>query len=146
MKKTRMLFVLEGLCIVFLIFWVSVSCVGVVGGPCAYKTYPGSAEIVSVQKIKRLNSNGNPGDDGYDVRFVFHAETAPEETYAQVKEKIHRLLLTNGSHPGKGFLKKYGIETDKVFSCRLEVIAKGTCTPVIFNFPNIDLADYKANP
>ena len=153
MKKPRMLFALKGFCIFFLIFWGSVSCVGtktwengrVVGGPCRYKTYPGTAEVVSVQKTKTLNEDGSSGDDGYDVRFVFHAETASEEAYAQAKEKTHRLLLINGSYPRVGFLKKYGIEADKVFSCHLKVIVKGTCTPVLFNFPTIDLTDYESN-
>ena len=133
-----------------LIFLGSVSCGEikarepgqVLGGPCHYKTYPGTAEMVSVQKVAALKDAKGSGD-GYDVTFVFHAETLPEEAYARTK--THRLLLINGSTPGSGFLKKYGIEVGKTFPCHLDVIVKGTCTPVVYNFPTIDLTDYEAN-
>ena len=114
----------------------------VVGGPCHYKSYPGTAEVVSVQKVAALKDAQGSGG-GYGVKFVFHAETEPEEAFARTKGKTHRLLLINGSTPGSGFLKKYGIEVGKVFPCHLEVIVKGTCTPVVYTFPTIDLTDYK---
>jgi hypothetical protein len=138
-----MVFVLNRFCIFFAVVLLSVSCaetktkgVGrVVGGPCSYESYPGDAEVVSVKR----------GDDGYDVKFVFHSEKTPQETDAWVKEKTHFLLLTNGSRPKAGFLKKYGIKTGKMFPCSLEVIVKGTCTPILFQFSTIDLTDYEAN-
>jgi len=138
-----MAFVLNRVCIFFAVVLMSVSCAEtktpeirrVVGGPCSYKSYPGKAEVVSVKKA----------DDGYDVKFVFHSEKTPRETYARVEGKTHRLLLIEGSRPKLGFLKKYGIETGRVFPCNLDVIVKGTCTPVLFKFPTVDLTDYEAN-
>ncbi len=143
MTKRRMVFVLNRLCMFFAVVLMSVSCAEtkppeirrVVGGPCSYESYPGKAEVVSVKK----------GDDGYDVKFVFHSEKTPPETYARVEGKTHRLLLIEGSRPRAGFLKKYGIETGKVLPCNLDVIVKGTCTPVLFKFPTVDLTDYEAN-
>jgi len=143
MIKRRMAFVLNRVCIFFAVVLMSVSCAEtktpeirrVVGGPCSYKSYPGKAEVVSVKKA----------DDGYDVKFVFHSEKTPRETYARVEGKTHRLLLIEGSRPKLGFLKKYGIETGRVFPCNLDVIVKGTCTPVLFKFPTVDLTDYEAN-
>lgn len=138
-----MVFVLAWLCMFFAVVLMSVSCAEtkapevrrVVGGPCSYESYPGKAEVVSIKK----------SDDGYDVKFVFHSEKVPPETYAGVEGKTHRLLLIEGSHPTLGFLKKYGIETGKVLPCNLDVIVKGTCTPVVFKFPTVDLTDYEAN-
>ncbi len=138
-----MVLVLNWLCMFFLVVLISVSCAEtktkgdgrVAGGPCSYESYPGKAEVVSVTKT----------DDGYDAMFIFRSEKAPQETYARVEGKTHRLLLTNGSLPRHGFLRKYGIETGKVLPCNLDVIVKGTCTPVLFKFPTVDLTDYEAN-
>jgi len=143
MRRRHMVLMLNWLCMFLSVILMSVSCaetkskeIGrVVGGPCGYESYPGKAEVVSVKK----------GDDGYDVKFTFHSENTPRETYARVEGKPHRLLLTNGSRPKLGFLKKYGIEAGKVLPCNLDVIVKGTCTPIIFKFPTVDLIDYEAN-
>ena len=143
MTRRRMVFVLKWFFMFFAVVLMSVSCAEtktpeirrVVGGPCSYKSYPGKAEVVSVTKT----------DGGYDVKFVFHSEKTPQETYAQVEGKTHRLLLIEGSRPKAGFLKKYGIETGKVLPCNLDVIVKGTCTPLLFKFPTVDLTDYEAN-
>ncbi len=49
------------------------------------------------------------------------------------------------SYPGPQFLEKYGIGVGKVFDCYLKVIIKGTCTPMLFEFPSIRLDDYFEN-
>jgi len=51
-------------------------------------------------------------------------------------------MLKNSGYPGPKFLEKYGIEAGKSFECHLKVIVKGTCTPILFEFPTIDLRDY----
>ena len=56
--------------------------------------------------------------------------------------KEQDFLLTNSWYPGPEFIEKYGIEVDKQFDCSLQLITKGTCTPVIFEFRQIDAADY----
>ena len=116
----------------------------VVGGPCEYRSYPGEARIVSIKKVvPEANAQpAGPSAKGYDVTFIFHTDRIIEEPYVKVQEKPHRLLLTNGSRPSARFLKKYGIEEGKTYPCRLQVITKGTCTPVLFDFPTIDLSDY----
>ena len=143
MTTRRALFVMKWFCMFFSVLLMGASCAEtkpretgrVVGGPCSYKSYPGRAEVVSVKKA----------DAGYDVKFVFSSEKTPQETYARVEGKTHRLLLIEGSRPKLRFLKKYGIETRKVLPCNLDVIVKGTCTPTLFKFPTVDLTDYEAN-
>jgi len=51
-------------------------------------------------------------------------------------------LLSNLSYPGKAFLEKYDIAVSRDFDCYLKVIIKGTCTPILFEFPSIMLDDY----
>ncbi len=118
----------------------------VVGGPCEYRVYQGYARITSIQKHahKQVGHGGVPYEC-YEVRFTFHPERKIEEPFARVEGREFTLLLTNGWYPGLGFLQKYAIEPGEVFDCDLHVITKGACTPVIFEFPAIDLSDYKAD-
>lgn len=114
----------------------------VVGGPCEYKAYPGRATIVSVQKKERPAKAGAPLSAVYEVKFSFTPHGEIKEGYGRVEGKEYLLLLANSSYPGPGFLKKYGIKPGKFFECYLKVITRGTCTPVLFDFPTIDLTDY----
>ena len=114
----------------------------VVGGPCEYKAYMGHAKIISIRK-KELHTNvSGPSNVAYEVRFSFTPHEEIEAGYGQAEGKEYLLLLANSSYPGPGFLKKYGIEPGKCFECYLKVITRGTCTPVLFDFPAIDLSDY----
>lgn len=117
---------------------------GMVGGPCEYRTYAGEARIVSIKKAASGDGTHaqSASRNGYDVTFIFHTDRTIEEPYARVQEKPRPLLLTNGSNPSARFLEAYGIEQGKTYPCRLQVIKKGTCTPVLFDFPTIDLSDY----
>ena len=116
-----------------------------VGGPCLYTEYSGTAKIISVDEI--AGSQAAPGQkvSVYQVRFIFEPVGPIPEPFLDMRERPHELTLINGFQPRLGFLKKYGIEPDKTFPCNLKVIKKGTCTPVLFDFPTIDRTDYKAN-
>jgi hypothetical protein len=114
----------------------------VVGGPCQYKAYPGRAAILSVQKQEGQTQAVAPAADAYEVKFSFTPDEKIREDWVRVEGKEHLLLLANSAFPGPGFLKKYGIEPGKLFQCNMKVITRGTCTPVLFEFPAIDLRDY----
>lgn len=115
----------------------------VVGGPCEYKKYKGKARIISICKKEMPENYIDLSYDTYEVKFTFHPEEEIEKAWAKkVEEREYTLLLTNGWHPGPQFLKKYGVEEGKHFDCFLNVITRGTCTPVIFDFPAINRSDY----
>lgn len=134
------------LVIVFLFFFTGVSCAAmdgsvskpVFGGQCEYKKYSGQAKIISIHKRELPN-------ESYEVKFSFHTDEIIKERHGQVEGKEYLLLLDNSFYPGPKFLKKYGIEKGKHFDCYLKVITRGTCTPVLFDFPTIDLGDYFEN-
>ncbi len=149
MPMRRVLFLIKYFC-VFLFSVMILSCAEtkkdqIVGGPCSYKSYPGTAEVVSVEKVYTSKQAATKTGGGYDVRFVYYTDTAPEATYARIKGKTHSLLLTDGTRPRSGFLKKYKIAAGNTLPCELMVIVKGTCTPVLFKFPTVDLTDYESN-
>ena len=137
---------------VFLFLFAGVSCAAmddsarkpVFGGQCEYKKYSGKAKIISIRK-KGPNNYGGPSYENYEVKFSFHTDEIIKERHGQVEGKEYLLLLDNSFYPGPRFLKKYGIEVGKYFDCYLKVITRGTCTPVLFDFPTIDLSDYFEN-
>ncbi len=109
----------------------------VIGGPCEYTQYKGHAKIVSITKINE--------HERYEVKFLFIPDQEIRESFAQTEGKEFLLTLRNSSYPGPQFLERYGIRVGKVFDCNLKVIIKGTCTPMIFEFPSIKLDDYFKN-
>jgi len=113
-----------------------------IGGQCEYKVYEGRAKIISI--AKKSESDNYPYER-YEVKFIFTPDHEIKEAYAQTKGKEFLLMLTNSSYPGPKFLEKYSIKIGKVFACYLKVIIKGTCTPVLFEFPDIKLDDYFEN-
>jgi hypothetical protein len=101
------------------------------GGPCEYKKYEGVAKIISI------NQRSYPNSDLYEVKFLFYPAQEIKEPFAQMEGRELLLLTRRGSYPGATFLEENGIEVGRVFDCILNVIVKGTCTPVIFEFPSI---------
>lgn len=101
-----------------------------VGGPCTYKQYKGDAEIVSV--VQRPGSSGE-----FDIKFSFDPQEAIREEFARVKDRHWFLVKNDSSYPKADFLKQYGVKAGKHFPCIMNVIIRGTCTPVLFHFPTI---------
>jgi hypothetical protein len=101
-----------------------------VGGACEYKHYRGSAKIVSIAP------KGDPGGE-YEVKFSFDPTNEISEPIAARTEGRDFPLLTRaGQYPTAAFLERNGIEIGKTFECTLDVIVKGTCTPLLFQFPS----------
>jgi len=101
-----------------------------VGGPCAYKPYQGDAEIISVTPVKGKAEE-------YEIRFSFHPREKIQEEFARVEGKQWLLVREDFSFPKKDFLQQYGIRKGNRFPCVMKVITRGTCTPVLFDFPTI---------
>jgi hypothetical protein len=101
-----------------------------VGGTCIYKQYKGDAEIVSVTQRQ-----GVPGE--YEIKFSFHPQETIQEEFARVEGRQWLIVQQDSSYPKEDFLTQYGIKVGKCLPCYLKVITKGTCTPVLFDFPTI---------
>jgi len=101
-----------------------------VGGACEYKTYKGQAEIVSIAKRAEVS-------DEYEIKFSFHPQEPVREEFARPEGKTWTLVLKDSSFPKKDFLIKYDIKNGKRIPCYLKAITRGTCTPVLFDFPTI---------
>ena len=122
---------------------------GLIGGGCSYDDYPGACEIVSILKTDesahQAEVGGGPGYEGYEVSFVFSPDepmNLTEDWENLVFGGAHLLQLCNSWYPGPRFLEKYNITEGAVFDCTLKLIAGGTCSPIIFEFEDIDRCDY----
>ena len=112
---------------------------GRMGGPCEYNQYRGKARIVSVTRMAEQQQ----GREKFEVKFIFLPEEEIKESFARVEGREFLLLLANSTYPEGIFLERYQIRTGKILDCILKVIRKGTCTPMLFDFPGINLSDYE---
>lgn len=120
---------------------------GKVGGKCTYVEHLGTCTIDSVEKtpdsIAQASANGGPGYEGLAVTFTYAGPQPGDDALVrQALEGRHELRLMNSWYPGPSFLDRYAIVAGKSFACTLDVIAQGTCTPTVINFPQIDRANF----
>lgn len=120
---------------------------GRIGGPCAYHDYPGTATITRVEKTDASREQGTassgPGYEGYEVWFRFVTEQPVAEEWAREgMAREHLFQLANSWYPGDRYLRRYGLAAGKSYRCVLKVIVSGTCTPTVFDFPELKRDDY----
>ncbi len=100
-----------------------------VGGPCEYRSYPGQAEIVSVDPSTAVGGR-------FDVRFRFIPDGQVEEPLGKAAlERTFALLPDRETPPDRATLEQFDIRPGKRLACTLKVITRGTCTPILFDFP-----------
>jgi hypothetical protein len=107
-----------------------------------HRTYTGRVEIITVRPKKLARGHPVPPYEIYEVRFLFFPDQRIKEPYAQVPGKPQLYTLTNSRYHEPQFLRKYDIAEGQTFDCYLKVITRGTCTPVVFEFPDIGRRDY----
>ena len=111
------------------------------GGQCSYKSYNGTAKILSVRKMELPTAPGEKACERFEVKFHFQAGENIEKGWMGKENPEGILLLKNFVNPGRKFLDKYSIGQGKNLECVMRVIEKGTCTPILFDFPGLDLTD-----
>jgi len=100
-----------------------------VGGPCEYRSYPGQAEIISVAPSAAASGR-------FDVKFRFIPDGTVEEPLGKAALERTFLLLPDRETPPDGaYIEQSGIRPGKRLACTLKVITRGTCTPLLFDFP-----------
>jgi hypothetical protein len=120
---------------------------GLIGGGCVYRDVPGIATILRVRKTAesahQATVEGGPGYEGLEVVFSF-APDRPigEADILEFAEAPQTLLLANSWYPGPAYLQKYRLLPGQKVPAVLRVRTAGSCTPAVFAFPGVDLADY----
>ena len=96
-----------------------------VGGSWSDDHVPGMCTIAEVRPSER-------------VSFDYVSEDGSEILENQTLNMVNSWPLS------LNFVEKYKVEEEKVFECELLKIKRGTCSPIYFEFENIDLIDYDA--
>jgi hypothetical protein len=118
----------------------------IIGGPCTYNQLDGLCKIISIAKTKeskdQINVSGGPGYEGFEINFKFNFDKKIDSNYSKYLNKEYLLKLDNSWYPGQKYLEKYKIKQGSSFNCQIKVITNGTCSPVIFDFKDINTNDY----
>lgn len=113
-----------------------------VGGPCEYLEIPGTAKIVSVKEAPSTESNcANAVQVSFD--FVPNDPAAVSSyRFPNWKDTGQHFIVGGGMNPPKVWVQERGLVEGSEHACVRSEITKGTCTPVIFSFPKIDMTGW----
>ncbi|MFH1138784.1 MAG: hypothetical protein V1816_22125 [Pseudomonadota bacterium] len=112
-----------------------------VGGPCRY------VEIRGKARLREINT---PPADAYNCRnaveLVF--DFKPDDPAAAGKYRFPgqpdqgmRLTVFGGANPPREWVEAHKLTVGTYLEARRQEITAGTCTPVIFSFPALNLED-----
>ncbi len=97
------------------------------GGVCKYNIIKGKSKILSI-----LTPKGGTG--GKYVKFHFTPNKETKYLYPNIKDTT--LLVVNGQREiSEEFINKHNIAVGQLFKCYRDEITEGTCSPVLFRFP-----------
>jgi hypothetical protein len=102
------------------------------GGPCEYHRYEGLAEVTSLRKTVDPYSQGK---GSWEAKFRFIPTLEIKESFAQVAGREYLLEISQSSYLSQEFIDRHGVQIGKTFHGYLLAITRGTCTPVLFEFP-----------
>jgi hypothetical protein len=106
-----------------------------VGGSCEYRPYPGQAEILSVAPIEAAGER-------FDVQFRFVPDQPVEEPLGRTAlQRTFTLLPEREMPPDRAYIEEFDIRPGTRIGCTLKVITRGTCTPILFDFPSLTPGD-----
>ena len=106
-----------------------------VGGPCRYKSYPGRATILSVTAAENSAADQTKR---FAVLFTFKAQDEIEESFARTEGKTFSLYAKHFSTPDRHFITVHRLAAGRILDGSIQVIVAGTCTPVVFDFPELN--------
>ena len=106
---------------------------------CSYVRYEGKAVIISIETAP-LNEN-NCLTNPKKVLFTFIPnDLAVRNNYIFKNwSDTSSMTINAGSNPSQQILDSLNISVGGEFRCNRQEITQGTCTPVIFQFEDVDL-------
>lgn len=121
-----------------------------VKGGCPYDKFYGKCKITSIVKYSEVYPDSTLYRDEYVVKFKFTLSKilnllkskAPIDKFNRSVYMEHYFYRGSGINLPEWYLEKYGFKEGEIFPCDVCIIKGGTCSPVIFDFRNIDEFDY----
>ena len=105
----------------------------IVGGPCEYDDTPGTATIVSVQDADPAGNNC--ANDPVEVIFDF---TPDDAGAADLAATGWHLTISAGENPPRAWVEDEGLTEGSEHSAIRRDITQGTCTPILYEFTEVD--------
>ena len=109
------------------------------GGPCKYVETPGVAIIAAIEEPlpDEYNCPNNP------VKVVFDfvpddPDAAADYRYPDRSDSGNRLTVSGGANPSSEWVQAEGLVVESAYPAVRKEIVRGTCTPVIFEFTELD--------
>jgi hypothetical protein len=110
------------------------------GGPCDYQRYSGSAIIAEI--VPAPSGDYNCANQPMRIKFIF----IPDDSTASAKYRFNQwsdtcqyLRINAGCNPSFAWVDKNNIKAGNTYKCFRCEETKGSCTPVVFEFPEINL-------
>ena len=112
----------------------------VVGGACEYEDVAGIATIISVTEApaEEYNCENNPVKVVFDFRPSYLLARLLY-MFPDMSDEGNALTIAGGANPAADWVAAQGLVVGSKHTCIRREIVSGTCTPVIFEFPNLDM-------
>ena len=110
------------------------------GGICTYEKFEGTAKIKSITPAPA--SEYNCPDKPYKIVFEFTPSNIADRQkyrFTNFSDSAASMQINDGANPSHTWIKKNKIEVGKKYKCIRTELTKGTCTPVGFTFPELNL-------
>ena len=111
-----------------------------VGGGCEYIKYEGIAKIKSIYTVP--SDEYNCPNEPKKIKFEFTPNNISDRDqykYTNYNDSANYMRINAGMNPSQLWIDNNKIEIGKEYKCFRTEIKKGTCTPVVFEFPDLDL-------
>jgi len=110
------------------------------GGSCSYVKFEGHAVIKSITPAPA--SDYNCPEEPQKIIFEFIPSNVSDRQkykFTNFSDSAVSMKINDGANPSMTWVKNNKIEKGKKFRCFRTELVKGTCTPVIFTFTDLDL-------
>jgi hypothetical protein len=113
-----------------------------VGGPCTYTEFRGTATITTIEDAPAddYNCANNPKLVSYSFT-PNEAEASSDYKFTNVADSDQSLKILGGKNPAQTWLESNGVQIGNTYTCVRAEIQSGTCTPVIFTIKDLDLTN-----
>jgi len=107
-------------------------------GPCTYQDIAGTCEITAVNPPS--NGAGNCGADAVEVVFSYTPASGSTTNYLHPNwlDTDQYFTIFDGKNPSQTCATNWGLTVGSQHNCKRREITDGECTPVLFEFVDID--------
>lgn len=107
------------------------------GGRCAYEDTTGTATITAIRDPP--SDLYNCPNDPVEVMFDF---VPADPSLSALSATDQRATVGSGANPNRAYILAKGFSEGNQLRCTRKDIRQGSCSPILYEFPDVDLSDY----